>query len=374
MNEIDLFKTARALLLQGRLCSKIVGVFVVNEMLTLLSRVADKPLQNDLAFVLPSTLAPYNFANEGLVSLFSKRDCVHSASVVFLTQKVSLKPSFISLADSQFGMRIFDLHDTALSSEEKLATLNKFVSTHTNGEIEQFFDSAKEIENTPLGLLNASYFALNWKTPFEAVRTRRQVFFGLFNKQKETDFMKGEQRIAVKTTEHFEAVELPFEKEDKVTLVLVKPLSDFEQFLRSFDFAALFAEFSGGTLKKEFVNLVLPKFSIRTRVDLSEAVKQLGARGAFERAGSLVGLAEEDILVKKVIQETLIEVNETGIKVACATAVEMLDTAMSDFSEKKIVFDRPFLFFVVSGEKVLFAGSFTDVDSDIEQKEADALA
>ena len=361
MDKKDLIKTSKVLLLEGGLSNKIVGVFPVNEMLVLFATIADDELRRELADVLPSTLKPYNFKNEGLTPLFGRADAVHSASVVFLSKKVSLKPNFCVLANKQFGMGTFNLHSMGLTSEQKLATLNDFVAVNTNREIQKFFDSAKEIEDTPLGLLNALHFALKWETPFKEVNTHQRVFFGLLNKDRKIDFLSGEQKISVETTECFEAVELPFMQEKKVKLILVKPLTDFTKFLQEFDFTALFSRLSNGVLPKELVNLALPKFKIRTRADLSQSIKQLGAGGAFERGNALPGLAEEKLVVNKFLQEAVIEVNETGIKVACVTAVMMMKMCRPVSPKKKIVFDKPFLFFVVSEEKVLFAGTFTDV-------------
>ncbi len=113
-------------------------------------------------------------------------------------------------------------------------------------------------------------------------------------------------------------------------------------------------------VKHESIEVALPKFSIRTPVELVDVLRDLGLRPVFDPTSArFKKMSQVKVFVSRVIHQAFVAVNEKGTQAAAATAVEMRLTAMPGEVESKVIrADRPFWFFVVNREtsRALFGG------------------
>ncbi|WP_328944889.1 serpin family protein [Streptomyces sp. NBC_00250] len=114
-------------------------------------------------------------------------------------------------------------------------------------------------------------------------------------------------------------------------------------------------------LVADSAELLLPRFTLRTRTDVHDHLPTLGVRRAMSRhEADFLGLSAADLVLSKVVQEVRVEVAEEGVEAASATAVTMTRGA-APFRHKvveRIAFDRPFGVAVMdtTGEVPLFTG------------------
>lgn len=108
-------------------------------------------------------------------------------------------------------------------------------------------------------------------------------------------------------------------------------------------------------------DVIFPKFTIRSTLDLPAFLKGRGAGVAFERGNRFPGFGQDSFL-QQVVHSALIEVDEKGTRAAAATVASGggLGGGSSKPPEERFRFvaDRPFLFVVydqVTGA-VLFSG------------------
>ncbi|HMA47198.1 MAG TPA: serpin family protein [Frankiaceae bacterium] len=109
----------------------------------------------------------------------------------------------------------------------------------------------------------------------------------------------------------------------------------------------------------DVVELRLPRFELRGRLDLAEHLRALGASVALTPAADFSGLSAARPFVAQVVQEALVRVAEKGVEAAAVTALGMRAAAVTDRRRRVVVaFDRPFAVAVLdaSGRVPLVVG------------------
>ncbi|MGW0029698.1 serpin family protein [Streptomyces sp. NPDC003314] len=113
-------------------------------------------------------------------------------------------------------------------------------------------------------------------------------------------------------------------------------------------------------LGADAVDLLLPRFTLRTRTEANAHLAALGLDLALRPGADFSGLSPEDLYVDEVVQEALVEVAEEGVEAAAVTQVRMARSAAPPRHERveRIAFDRPFGVVVLDaeGELPLFTG------------------
>ncbi|MEV6355778.1 serpin family protein [Streptomyces hydrogenans] len=111
-------------------------------------------------------------------------------------------------------------------------------------------------------------------------------------------------------------------------------------------------------VRDEAVELALPRFSLRSRLDLGPWLERCGAGGVLRSGADFSGLSPEPLFVSRVVQEAVVEVAEQGVEAAAVTQVTMTRSAARPRPVERVAFDRPFGVVVLDaeGEVPLFAG------------------
>ncbi|MFE5913601.1 serpin family protein [Streptomyces wedmorensis] len=113
-------------------------------------------------------------------------------------------------------------------------------------------------------------------------------------------------------------------------------------------------------LVADSAELLLPRFTLRTKTDAKEHLAALGLDRALRSGADFSGLSAADLYIGKVVQEAVVEVAEEGVEAAAVTQVTMTRSAAPPRHKavERIVFDRPFGVVVLdgAGELPLFAG------------------
>jgi hypothetical protein len=97
------------------------------------------------------------------------------------------------------------------------------------------------------------------------------------------------------------------------------------------------------------VRLVLPRLSLRTRLDVTPHLAGLGLAHCFGDLADLSGIGPAPLALGQVAQETVVKVAEEGIEAAAATAAMVWMGMARQHRVESIVFDRPFGIVVLDG-------------------------
>uniref|UniRef100_A0A3B1JBX4 Plasminogen activator inhibitor 1 n=1 Tax=Astyanax mexicanus TaxID=7994 RepID=A0A3B1JBX4_ASTMX len=227
--------------------------------------------------------------------------------------------------------------------------INAWTSDRTGGMIPNFLPSGLLSQQTRLVLLNALHFHGLWMTPFDPSLTMEMMFHGPNGSTLPVPMMRTTNKFnygefVTKEGVDYDVIEVPYEG-DSMSMLLV---SSFE---KDMPLSALIKELSGSkvqewrkNIKKVNRQLVLPRFSIDTEVDLKSTLSKLGLGDIFSQSKADFSriTTEEPLCVSDVLQRVKIEVKEDGTKGSSATAAIIY----SRMAVEEHIMDRPFLFLI----------------------------
>jgi serpin B len=240
--------------------------------------------------------------------------------------------------------------------------INAWVSEQTAQHIPELFKAGDISVNDVLATVDAIYFKADWKTAFNKDRTTLLPFH-----LHDGSSVMVPTMIASKvpgrsfSVAGAQAVELPYRGGDLTFLAMLPDsasgLPAFEASLSASDLAALAP--APGSSEGE-VSVQLPRYSLRTRLDLQPLLAKLGVTDLFvEGKADLSGIAPNaGLYVGAFVHEAWVKVDEEGTEAAAATGASVT----SRLAVFPIVFDRPFVFMIrdaLTGA-VLFTGRVMD--------------
>ncbi|MGC0420498.1 serpin family protein [Embleya sp. AB8] len=114
---------------------------------------------------------------------------------------------------------------------------------------------------------------------------------------------------------------------------------------------------TGKAYAGEDVELRLPRFELRTRLDVLPHLRDLGVTLAGTDAADFRGMTDEPVRIDAVVQESLLRIAEEGVEAASVTATSMTLASFRSRPTRRVSFDRPFACVVMdaSGYVPLFA-------------------
>jgi serine protease inhibitor len=147
--------------------------------------------------------------------------------------------------------------------------------------------------------------------------------------------------------------QLPFTASD-LSMVLVRPMSDDKGTVTSSEVITSLTK-----LETTRVALALPKFKFESKYEenLKDALQAIGIIAPF--FGDLCGLYGDcGPFIDKVIQKTVIDVNEKGVEAAAVTAIMVTKSGGPSEDPILMMLDHPFQFFIYdhTEDLVIFEG------------------
>lgn len=281
------------------------------------------------------------------------------ANGLFLQQGLPVRPAFLTGAQQRFGAAPATV-DFESNPTGALEAINGWVSDHTKGLIPEILTEPPE--DLALALANAVYLDANWKHPFKKSATRPGVFHAAAGSAI-TDFMRQTKRLRYGAGPGYKAVALPY-RSSTLSLLVVLPLGQ--------RLGALQHRLDGGGLARlarglspRSVMLSLPRFHLRTDIELAGALKRLGMRVAFTEAANFSRITTAAPLEVAFVKHGAdFTVDEAGTVAAAATVVGIRPTSGPVRPREPVVFaaNRPFLFFLRDDRTgaTLFAGRLVE--------------
>lgn len=242
--------------------------------------------------------------------------------------------------------------------------INKWVENYTNSLLKDLVSPRDFDAVTHLALINAVYFKGNWKSQFRPENTRTFSF----TKDDESEvqipmmYQQGEFYYGEFSDGSNEAggiyqvLEIPYEGEEiSMMLVLSRqevPLATLEPLLK----AQLIEEWAN-SVKKQKVEVYLPRFTVEQGIDLKDIFKALGVTEIFIKDANLTAMSDrKELFLSKVVHKSFIEVNEEGSEAAAASG--MIAISRMAVLYPQVIVDHPFLFLIRNRKAgtILFMG------------------
>lgn len=242
--------------------------------------------------------------------------------------------------------------------------INRWVENSTNNLLKDLVSPRDFDAVTHLALINAVYFKGNWKSQFRPENTRTFSF----TKDDESEvqipmmYQQGEFYYGEFSDGSNEAggiyqvLEIPYEGEEiSMMLVLSRqevPLASLEPLVKP----QLIDEWAN-SVKKQKVEVYLPRFTVEQEIDLKDILKSLGVTEVFIKNANLTSLSDnKELFLSKAIHKSFIEVNEEGSEAAAASG--MIAISRMAVLYPQVIVDHPF-FFLIRNKRagtILFMG------------------
>ena len=281
---------------------------------------------------------------------------------LWMSDAVSLLPSYRDRLSETYDAKA---ETVSFGTDAAAKRIAGWITEKTNGLITPSPDAMQFGSETLAVLLNTVYFRDQWQQPFGSAAP------GTFTRADGTtvsaDFLhRLNTDTGIVRGDGFLRYSVWYESKGRITFVLPDegtPLSDLLGTPEKLD-----TLLNGGERIDADVDLLLPKFSISDRLELTDVLCSLGILDAFTNKADFSRMADVPVRLDRVIQETVIALDETGLKAAGYTEVMPAPGDPAPGYEDpdplpliEFHLDRPFLFLLKGPRGItLFVGTVTD--------------
>ncbi len=272
----------------------------------------------------------------------------------------ALLPEFAATCKAQYGAEVTPV-DYAAKTGEAGRQINAWVTARTKGHIQNLVAPNFLPAETRLTLVNAVYFNGKWEVPFDPARTEYTTPFYVSPKRTVRVRMmirdiKPHDTCRLAEAEGLRVLELPYKGGKMSMLVLLPQDKDGLPALEAALTPENLAKWTAA-LKPAEGSVMLPRFTMTTFYDLRRLLAVMGMPDAFDAGkADFSGMDGTRMLFfSNVLQETVVEVNESGTMGVSALVV--VAGGGDGFCA-----DHPFIFIIRENAtgSILFIGRVTD--------------
>ncbi|KAM9319194.1 neuroserpin [Pholidichthys leucotaenia] len=294
---------------------------------------------------------------------------IRFANSLFLQEGVTFNPEFLHLVRKYFRAEVetVDFRESLAVAEH----INSWVENHTESKIRALLSAEDFNSVTRLTLVNVVYFKGSWKNQFRPENTRTFSFSKDDGSEVQTlmmyqqgDFYYGEFSDGSQEAGGvYQVLEMPYEGEDMSMMIVLPrqevPLASLEPIIK----APLLEEWANN-VKRQKVEVYLPRFKVEQKIDLKSTLQDLGINNIFTNNADLSAMTVlcvhcpdgKDLYIGKVVQKAYLEVTEEGAEGAVGSGMIALTRTLVLYPQ--VMADHPF-FFVIRNRRtgsILFMG------------------
>lgn len=263
-----------------------------------------------------------------------------NADSLWTSPDFTLQPGLATLLTDRFDAQWMttDFEDAYGSADR----INAWIAEQTGDRIRQAVDGASIDPLTKFVLVNAMDLGALWPEEFDS--TGRRDFHLLDGTTTDAMLMRcSADKYALATGDGWELMRLPLRHSTLEVVIVLPDLGRFTEVQRALTTADLNAALERAELVE--VTARVPKFSTESQFDMTDLLKELGMRAAFDPARAdffpmRVGDVEMPLHLAEVRQVANLEVNEKGVRASAATVMRGR-LGMDD--DRVFTVDRPFL-------------------------------
>lgn len=271
---------------------------------------------------------------------------------------ITLLKQYVNDIKNYYNAQIDALDFTKNSTLDKI---NSWCKKNTDGMIPSILDEINP--DAAMYLLNAIYFNADWTEKFDPNDTRNSSFTRADGSVVNLPLMHRKAVVLACESELCSMLRIPFGSggysmyvmlpaEGKTTSDLIHDMSQqaLTDHLNSID----------GTPHE--VDILMPKFEIKSDIDLIDVLMPMGIQSAFTARADFSNMSNASLCVTEMRQVAKIEVNEDGAKASAVTVSMDGDTSPGPVQYQKAEFhaNRPFLYFILeeTTRSIFFIGTY----------------
>ncbi|XP_023575465.1 serpin A9 isoform X3 [Octodon degus] len=227
------------------------------------------------------------------------------------------------------------------------ARINSYVEKETRGKVVNLIQDLDPL--TAMVLVNHIFFKANWTKPFNPADTHKSFPF-LVDKQTTVRVPMMQQRdtfaFGVDPKLNCSVLQMDF-RGDTVAFFILPGEGKMRQLEETLS-ARVVRRWSH-SLRKRWIEVFLPKFSISASYDLETILPKMGIRDAFNKNADFAGITKTGFLqVSKATHKAVLDIGEEGTEAVAATATKLIVRSKDNPSFPVIAFKKPFLTMITS--------------------------
>lgn len=288
------------------------------------------------------------------------------ADSLWIQSKLPINAAFTTKMETYYR-GLFRRVDFINQVETSRSDINSWVREKTLGKIPMLFDKGEITNSTRMVLVNTLYLKARWAKQFSKQLTHQEPFFRDNHSTLSALMMVDIDEYPYLDTPTFSIILLPYlslrSQNTQLAMVVLLPHVNgkLDSVLKEITPSAFQTWML--SLKKERVQLILPKFKISSSFDLNNYLSKMGMEDAFTDKADFSGITTVPLKISSVKQKTVIDVNEDGTEAVASTAVNMsIRSAMQESPPIRFTADHPFayLIFDQGTGTILFMGKVVD--------------
>ncbi len=323
-----------------------------------------RQLKETLAYPDGMSISDINKAYKSLISQLLEADPkvkLSLANAIFYRSGFIVKPPFLSTMSSDFDATVKALD---FASPAALSAINKWASDNTNGKIPKVLD--KLDADLVVLIMNALYFNGDWSYKFDKTLTELRPFYPDGGSMVMVSTMSGNPGVKRAAGNGFQAIELPYGRTNFTMIVVVpdKTLADLYPAFTPQIWEQLTSDLDAVSDYKK-IEVLMPKFKFKYEKLLNDHLQDMGMIDAFDHSlADLSKIADADLFVSFVKQNTFVEVDERGTEAAAVTTVGVNTTSVGP-DPSRFVIDQSFIFGIRerTTNTLLFVGQVINPDN-----------
>jgi serpin B len=287
----------------------------------------------------------------------NSKNILRNSNSIWIQDNYKIKTSYTISLEKYFATDLHRMNVLTVDSQEfSRKRINDWVEKETSGKIKELITPGILDNNTRLLLINAIYFKDAWKNPFNKVDIVNDTFYLRSGNKINSNYLRKENEYYYYEDIHLQALEIPYKNADFSMLVIL-PKDEVKLDL------ATYSKIMKG-LKKENVNLWLPKFKTESSFELKNILSEMGITDAFNGKADFSDITgNKELFISNILHKAVIEVNEKGTEAAGSTAVvARIKSARVVIEPKIFKANHPFAFMLIEKKKnaVLFIGKLNN--------------
>ena len=287
------------------------------------------------------------------LSVYRDNDAVcRLANAAFLRENADVKQT---AADTLAEWYFASSYRVPMGTEGADAAIASWLNQQTGGLLSEETGNIRTDMDNLLRLYNTIYYKAGWRAAFESGQTKADTFTAADGSKQQVDFMHRTGEGTYRKGEGYTAAPKRL-KYGRMVFVLPEEGVTPESLLQRQGFLSELAEGYEGAR----VIWSVPKFDVKSSVDLVDALNTLGVADAFEAdKADFTPLTDNIAYVSSVMQAARVKIDEEGVEAAAYTEiVAKSDGAPEPSPVVEMNLNRPFLFVIFSDDDVpLFVGT-----------------
>lgn len=280
-----------------------------------------------------------------------------SVNALWGATRYPFMPAYMAQMENTLGVHLSEL-DFAADPRAARQTINAWIADQTHDKIKGLLGPGNITPETRLVLTNAVFFKAAWEHPFEKDRTQNEAFFVSADQKTSMPLMYQQRSFSYAEDSTMQVVDLPYRHHLLAMRIFLPTSRDGLDKLES-DLSAQRIKAPGDGMRRQILQVWLPRFKLENKYDLVETLSALGIKRAFNQADFSGISTAAGLSISDVVHQAFVNTNEEGTEAAAATAVAMRGGVMLPEPGSNIFrADHPFIFAIIHQPtgSILFMG------------------